>query len=119
MVVAGDVVVALSKSGTTAEVVAFARLVERRGIQVLAMTGCGGSSELCDVADAVIDACVDRERDPWDLVPTASTTVSLVVGDALAVGLMVARGAGPDEFHEHHPGGALGARLDAGARGRA
>jgi arabinose-5-phosphate isomerase len=108
-------VVALSKSGTTSEVLAFARMVKRRGIEVVAMTGCGGSSELCDIADAVIDACVERECDPWDLVPTASTTVSLVVGDALAIGLMVARGIGPEEFHERHPGGALGAQLEARA----
>ena len=110
MVVPGDVVVALSKSGTTAEVVAFACMVKRRGIRVVAMTGCGGGSELCAVADAVIDACVERECDPWDLVPTASTTVSLVVGDALAIALMVARGFSPDDFRAHHPGGALGER---------
>lgn len=115
MVVPGDTVIALSKSGTTAEVVAFARMLKRRGIPVLAMTGCGGNSELCEVADLVIDAYVERECDPWDLVPTASTTVSLVVGDALAVALMVARNFGPAEFHEYHPGGALGVRLDAAA----
>jgi arabinose-5-phosphate isomerase len=113
MVVRGDVVVALSRSGSTAEVVAFARLLKDRGVPVLAMTGCGGGSALCDVADATIDACVERECDPWDLVPTASTTVSLVVGDALAVALMVSREFGPSEFHALHPGGALGARLSA------
>lgn len=116
MVVPGDVVVALSKSGTTAEVVAFARMVKRRGIPLVAITGCGGGSELCVIADATIDACVERECDPWDLVPTASTTVSLVVGDALAVALMVARRFGPAEFHEFHPGGALGARLETRTR---
>ena len=74
------------------------------------MTGCGGGSPLCQLADAVLDAGVDRESDPWDLVPTASTTVSLVVGDALAIALMVARNFGPDDFRIHHPGGALGRR---------
>jgi arabinose-5-phosphate isomerase len=118
MVVPGDVVIALSKSGTTDEVVTFAGLVKRRGIPVLAMTGCGGSSRLCTMADAVIDACVERECDPWDLVPTASTTVSLVVGDALAIALMVARQFGPDDFRGHHPGGALGDRPGESASAR-
>lgn len=111
MVAAGDTLVALSRSGTTSEVVAFAGMLKRRGVPVLAITGCGGGSDLCRVADVAIDAFVERECDPWDLVPTASTTVSLVVGDALAVALMVAREFGPDDFHELHPGGALGHRL--------
>ena len=111
MVVSGDVLVALSKSGDTAEVVQFARMVRRRGVPVIALTGCNGQSALCSLADAVVGVPVERECDPWDLVPTASTTVSLVVGDALAVALMVARGFGPEQFGEHHPGGALGARL--------
>lgn len=111
MVVVGDIVLALSKSGETAEVVAFARMLKRRGIPVVAMTGCGGRSTLCSLADAVLDAGVDREGDPWDLVPTSSTTVSLVVGDALAIALMVAHDFGPVEFGVHHPGGALGERL--------
>jgi arabinose-5-phosphate isomerase len=118
MVVGDDVLVALSKSGTTVEVVEFARLIKGRGIPVLAITGCGGSSALCALADASLDAYVERECDPWDLVPSASTTVSLVVGDALAIALMVARGFGPDQFHAHHQGGALGARLGAGLGGR-
>jgi arabinose-5-phosphate isomerase len=109
-VVAGDIVLALSKSGTTAEVVQFAQMVQVRDVPVIAMTGCGGGSPLCQLADAVLDAGVDRESDPWDLVPTASTTVSLVVGDALAIALMVARNFGPDDFRVHHPGGALGRR---------
>lgn len=118
MVVPGDIVVALSKSGSTAEVVAFARMLKRRGVPVMAMTGCRGTSELCSVADVHIDARVERECDPWDLVPTASTTVSLVVGDALAVALMVGREFSPDDFHQHHPGGALGVGLDTTAMGR-
>ena len=74
----------------------------------------GGRSRLCDLSDATIDVAVSSEADPWDLVPTSSTAVTAVVGDALAVALMVARGFGPKDFHQHHPGGALGARLDAG-----
>jgi arabinose-5-phosphate isomerase len=111
MVVAGDVVVALSKSGETVEVVAFAEMVRARGIPLIAMTGCGGGSSLCRLADATVDTGVVREGDPWDIVPSTSTTVSLVVGDALAVALMVARQFGPAEFSSHHPGGVLGDRL--------
>jgi arabinose-5-phosphate isomerase len=116
MVGPDDLLLAISKSGTTAEVVRFAEVVATRGVEVLAMTGCGGSSPLCRLASAAIDIGVTSEADPFDLVPTTSTTVTLVVGDALAVALMVARGFGPGDFHQHHPGGALGARLEgAGA----
>lgn len=115
MVVPGDVVLALSNSGETDEVVAFAKLLKARGIPIIAMTGCGGGSALCGLADAVLDVGVDREGDPWDLVPTTSTAVSMVVGDALAIALMVARGLGPDDFHAHHPGGSIGKRLESRA----
>jgi arabinose-5-phosphate isomerase len=111
MVAAGDVLLAISKSGTTAEVVQFAAMVQSRGVQVVAMTGCDGRSQLHTIADATIDIGVETEADPWDLVPTTSTAVTAVVGDALAVALMVAKGFGPDDFRVHHPGGALGARL--------
>jgi arabinose-5-phosphate isomerase len=112
MVVAGDVLLALSKSGETDEVLTFASMLRDRGIPIIALTACGGSSSLCALADAVLDAGVDRESDPWGLVPTASTTASLVVGDALAIGLMVAKDFGPEQFRRHHPSGALGQRLD-------
>lgn len=115
MVALGDVLVAISKSGTTPEVERFARMVQGRGVPVIAMTGCGGTSVLCELADATIDVGVERECDPNDLAPTASTAVAAVVGDAIAIGLMVAKGFGPDDFHEHHPGGALGARLEGTA----
>lgn len=112
MVGPDDLLLAISKSGTTAEVVRFAEVVAARGVEVVAMTGCGGESVLCKVATATIDIGVTAEADPFDLVPTTSTTITLVVGDALAVALMVARGFGPTDFHLHHPGGALGARLE-------
>ena len=112
MVAADDVVLGISNSGTTAEVVAFCRLVADRGIPVIAMTGCRGVSPLAGLAAVALDAHVDRECDPDDLAPTASTSVCLALGDALAVVLMVATGFGPDDFARHHPGGALGARLD-------
>jgi arabinose-5-phosphate isomerase len=112
MVVAGDVLLAISNSGRTSEAVTFASTVRARGIPVIAMTGCGGGSALCAVADAVVDIGVAAEADPYDLVPSASTVVTAAVGDALAIALMVARGFGPDDFHRHHPAGALGARLE-------
>jgi len=110
MVVADDLLLAISKSGTTLEVVRFAELVQRRGVTVVAMTGCGGQSPLHGLAEATIDIGVGCEADPWDMVPTTSTAVTAVVGDALAIALMVARGFGPDDFVGHHPGGALGER---------
>lgn len=111
-----DLLLAISKSGSTAEVVRFAEVLAARGVEVIAVTGCGGSSALCKVAGATIDIGVTSEADPFDLVPTTSTTVTLVVGDALAVALMAARGFGPADFHQHHPGGALGVRLEGEAR---
>jgi arabinose-5-phosphate isomerase len=111
MVAAADTLLAISKSGETGEVVAFAELVKRRGTAVVAMTGCGGTSRLHRLADAEIDIAVRSEADPWDMVPTASTAVTAVIGDALAVALMVARGFGPTDFSVHHPAGTLGARL--------
>jgi arabinose-5-phosphate isomerase len=116
MVAADDLLLAISKSGATAEVVQFAQMVKQRGVRVVAMTGCDGRSPLRRLADATIDIGVEAEADPWDLVPSTSTAVTAVVGDALAIALMVARGFGPDDFHVHHPGGALGERLsDRGA----
>lgn len=111
MVASGDTVLALSNSGETAEVVAFVELVKRRGVGVIALTGCGGGSALCRLADVALDGAVPQEADPYDLVPSASTTVAVVLGDAVAIGLMAARGFGPDDFSAHHPGGALGQRL--------
>lgn len=115
MVRPGDVVLALSKSGETAEVLSFVHLVRARGVPVISLTGCSGGSSLCRLADVVLDAAVDREADPFDLVPSTSTTVSLMLGDALAIGLMAARNFGPADFLVHHPGGSLGLRRDAGA----
>jgi arabinose-5-phosphate isomerase len=105
----GDVVIAISNSGETAEVCAFVELVQP-GAHVISISGCGGASRLARLADVSIDAGVDRECDPNDQAPTASTTVTLVLGDALAVALLVARGFTPEDFKARHPGGALGSR---------
>jgi arabinose-5-phosphate isomerase len=105
-----DVVIAISSSGETGEVCAFADVLRRRGVRVIAMT-CRGASTLAATADVVIDVRVDRESDPYDLVPSSSTAAAAVMGDALAIALMVARGFGPEDFHRHHPAGSLGKRL--------
>jgi arabinose-5-phosphate isomerase len=112
MVTPNDAVLALSNSGETAEVVAFARMVTARGVPVISLTGCGGASSLAKLATVALDGCYDREGDPHNLAPTVSTSVALALGDALAVTLMVARGFGPDDFKTFHPGGSLGKMLN-------
>ncbi|HVV36399.1 MAG TPA: SIS domain-containing protein [Acidimicrobiales bacterium] len=112
MVRPDDVLLALSYRGETAEVVAFARMAAARGVPVISVTGCGGSSSLAALAAVTLDGCIEREGDPHDLAPTVSTSVALALGDALAVTLMVARGFGPDDFKTFHPGGSLGRMLD-------
>jgi arabinose-5-phosphate isomerase len=107
----GDVLIAISNSGETEEVTVFARLAQARGVKVIALTGCDGASSLGALADVRIDVGVEREGDPYDLVPSASTVATAVFGDALAVAVMVARGFGPEDFHRHHPAGELGRRL--------
>lgn len=110
----GDVLFAISKSGETAEVVAFASMAREWGVPVVAITGCDGSSSLARVAVLTVDASIGSEADPWDIVPTASTSVVMMLGDALAISLMIARKWGPDHFGMHHPGGSLGQRIAAG-----
>lgn len=107
----GQVVVAISNSGETQEACAVALMARDRGVPVIAMCGCGGGSTLAGLATVVLDIGVDSEGDPYDLVPSASTVATAAMGDALAISVMVARGFGPDDFKQHHPGGALGKRL--------
>lgn len=110
VVTGDDLVLVLSHSGETDEVLRLLPHVKALGAGVLAMTGNPGSS-LARHADVVIDVAVKREADPFDLVPTASTTVMLAVGDALACALLRLRGFGPEQFALVHPGGSLGRRL--------
>ena len=106
----------LSSTGTPASFVHAADALHgdagfvQDGDVVIAITGCGGGSALARAADVSIDAGVERECDPNDQAPTASTTVTMVLGDALAVALLSARGFTADDFKRRHPGGALGAR---------
>jgi len=110
MITPGDVVLALSNSGETAEVTALLPLLKRLGTPLISMTGRPGST-LARHADAHLDAGVEREACPLDLAPTASTTASLALGDALAVALLEARGFTAEDFARSHPGGSLGKRL--------
>ena len=105
-----DIVLALSASGETAEVCAFARMLRERTIPVIAMTG-GEESTLAQLATYTLDTMVLREADPLNLAPTASTTASLAMGDALACALVVLRSFSHHDFAQFHPSGALGKRL--------
>ena len=110
MIAAGDVVIAISYSGESDEILKVLPVIKRRGAKVIAITGRAGSS-LATEADVHLDAGVEKEACPMNLAPTASTTAALALGDALAVALLDARGFKSDDFAMHHPGGALGRRL--------
>ncbi len=110
MIKAVDVVLAISNSGESEELVAILPVLKRQGVPLIAMTG-GLSSSLARHADVVLDSSVDKEACPHNLAPTASTTAQLALGDALAMALLDARGFKPEDFARSHPGGALGRRL--------
>lgn len=106
----GDAMVVVSYSGTTAEVVAMLAPARRFGIPVIALTG-DIASPLAKGADVVLDVSVAEEACPLGLAPTASTTATLALGDALAIALLERRGFSQEDFGALHPGGALGQRL--------
>lgn len=110
MLTADDVVIAISGSGTTQEVVSLLPLIKRMGTPLIAMTG-NPDSTLARQANVNLDVSVEQEACPLDLAPTSSTTATLVMGDAIAVALLEARGFTTDDFAFSHPGGALGKRL--------
>jgi arabinose-5-phosphate isomerase len=110
MVTANDAFVAISNSGETAELLAIVPVIKRMGAKLIAMTG-DRMSTLAQLANVHLDVHVDKEACPLNLAPTASTTVTLALGDALAVTLLDARGFQEDDFARSHPGGALGRRL--------
>jgi arabinose-5-phosphate isomerase len=105
-----DVAILISKSGETGELAGLVEYFSRLGVSMIAMTGRPGSV-LGRVATVVLDCSVEEEACPMDLAPTTSTTVTLAMGDALAVALLVRKGFGPDDFARFHPGGTLGRRL--------
>ncbi|BFM17419.1 arabinose-5-phosphate isomerase KdsD [Maricurvus nonylphenolicus] len=110
MITKQDVVIAISNSGSSAEVVTLLPLLKRMNVPLISMTG-NPSSPLAEAADARLDISIECEACPLDLAPTSSTTVTLVMGDALAIALLEARGFTAEDFAFSHPGGALGRKL--------
>lgn len=110
MITAQDVVLALSNSGETPELVAILPVIKRLGVRLIALTG-KTQSTLARAADVVLDISVPQEACPLNLAPTASTTATLAMGDALAVALLDARGFTEEDFARSHPGGSLGRKL--------
>jgi len=110
MITRDDVVLALSYSGETNEILTILPLIKRMSVPLIAMTG-KPASTLATTADVHIDISVGQEACPLNLAPTASTTATLAMGDALAVALLEARGFTPEDFAMSHPGGTLGRRL--------
>lgn len=110
VIAASDVVLALSYSGNSPEIMAILPSIRRIGAPLIAMTG-RIDSALATAADVVLDVRVDEEACPLGLAPTASTTASLALGDALAVAALTRRGFSAEDFALFHPGGALGKRL--------
>jgi len=110
MITERDVVLALSNSGETDEILTILPLIKRLGVPLIALTG-NPDSRLAREADVHLDVSVEKEACPLGLAPTASTTATLAMGDALAVSLLESRGFTADDFARSHPGGRLGKRL--------
>ncbi len=110
MVTEADVMIAISNSGESEELLAIVPVIKRLGAKLISMTGRPESS-LAKLADVHLDVAVEREACPLNLAPTASTTATLALGDALAVALLDARGFREEDFARSHPGGSLGRRL--------
>ncbi|ROQ49731.1 arabinose-5-phosphate isomerase [Pseudomonas putida] len=110
MITRDDIILALSNSGTTNEIVTLLPLIKRLGIKLISLTG-NPDSPLAKAAEVNLDARVGQEACPLNLAPTSSTTAALVLGDALAIALLEARGFTAEDFAFSHPGGALGRRL--------
>lgn len=107
---ADDVVIALSNSGETEELVRLLETIKRLGARLITISG-SGASTLAQASDVALDGHVSEEACPMNLVPTASTTAALALGDALAMTLLVAKGFREEDFANLHPGGKLGKRL--------
>ncbi len=110
MITPADVVLALSNSGETHEIIALLPVIKRLGVPLVAMTGKAGST-LAQEADVNLDISVDKEACPLGLAPTSSTTATLAMGDAIAIALLEAREFSAEDFALSHPGGTLGRRL--------
>ena len=110
MIAEGDVVLAASFSGRTEELLRLVETVKRLGVPIIVMTG-NRESQLAQLADVHLSVAIDREACPLNLAPTASTTATLAMGDALAMALVEARGFTAEDFARLHPGGSLGKKL--------
>ena len=110
MITSKDVVIALSNSGNTDEIITIVPIIKRLGVPLITMTG-NPDSPLATEASINLNVSVENEACPLGLAPTSSTTVALVMGDALAVALLEARGFTEEDFALSHPGGSLGRRL--------
>jgi arabinose-5-phosphate isomerase len=110
MITPKDLVIAVSNSGETAEIITILPLLKRLGVELITLTG-KSDSTLADTATVNLDIGVDEEACPLNLSPTASTTAALAMGDALAVALLESRGFTREDFARSHPGGTLGRRL--------
>lgn len=110
MVVPGDVVLAISHSGETEELLRLLELIRRLDVALISMTG-DPASTLARHSRIVLDVKIDQEASPLGLVPTASTTAALAMGDALAMALLERRGLTLDEFARYHPGGRIGRKV--------
>jgi arabinose-5-phosphate isomerase len=110
MILKDDVILAVSYSGETREIVGLLEFIKRIGVKLIAITG-NRNSRLAKYSDIVLDAWVEREAGPKNLVPTASSTAALALGDALAIALMKKRGFGEEDFAFFHPKGQLGRKL--------
>jgi len=110
MITPDDLVIAISNSGETPEILTILPIVKRMEVALIAMTGQADSS-LGQSADCCLDVSVEKEACPHNLAPTASTTATLAMGDALVVAILKARGFTPSDFARSHPGGSLGRRL--------
>jgi len=110
MITADDVIIALSNSGQTDEIIALLPVIKRIGVRLITLTGNPGSA-LARAATVNIDVSVHREACPLGLAPTSSTTAALAMGDAIAIALLEARGFSEQDFALSHPGGTLGRRL--------
>ncbi|HMT07039.1 MAG TPA: KpsF/GutQ family sugar-phosphate isomerase [Pyrinomonadaceae bacterium] len=115
VVASGDVVIALSNSGETDELLAILPSLAHRSVPIIAIVG-NVDSTLARASAAVIDGSVDREACPLNLAPTASTTVALALGDAIAMAVMEAKGLTAEDFAANHPAGRLGKRLTLAVR---
>lgn len=110
MLMKNDILIAVSNSGETEEIVKMIPIVKRMGIKTIVMTG-RAKSTLAGYADVILNVCVKEEACPLGLAPTASTTATLAMGDALAVALLSARGFKEEDFATLHPAGSLGRKL--------